>query len=67
MLAEVGSRPPGAPCTPPARLAHTVGEVERMLDEELWKMQIKFSPRVPPELLPVPPQFGNRWSERQLA
>ena len=27
--AEVGSRPPGAPGAPPARLARTVGEVER--------------------------------------
>ena len=27
--AEVGSRPPGAPGAPPARLARAVGEVER--------------------------------------
>lgn len=27
--AEVGSRPPGAPGAPPARLARSVGEVER--------------------------------------
>lgn len=27
--AEVGSRPRGAPGAPPARLARTVGEVER--------------------------------------